>query len=63
MTTDALILPPDVMACDREQKIITVCAWCEKDRPANTEWARAHGYEISHGMCPSCYALNLAGDP
>jgi len=51
------------MACDREQKIITVCAWCEKDRPANTEWARAHGYEISHGMCPSCYALNLAGDP
>lgn len=34
-------------------KIVTVCAWCP-DAQERTEAARAHGFDVSHDICPAC---------
>jgi hypothetical protein len=35
--------------------IVTVCGWCA-DAAEQTASARAHGYDVSHGLCPACQA-------
>lgn len=34
---------------------VTVCSWCP-DAAERTESARAHGFDVTHGMCPTCAA-------
>lgn len=36
-------------------KMVTVCGWCP-DAREQTESARAHGYDVSHGICSACEA-------
>lgn len=36
-------------------KLIIICAWCP-DNKEQTENARAHGFDVTHGMCPACKA-------
>jgi hypothetical protein len=36
-----------------ERRIVTVCGWCP-DAPEQTAAARAHGFDVSHGICPAC---------
>lgn len=33
----------------------TVCAWCPDARERTREWVSA-GFEVTHGMCPACFA-------
>jgi mono/diheme cytochrome c family protein len=35
--------------------LVTVCAWCP-DATEQTAAARAHGHEVSHGICAACVA-------
>lgn len=35
--------------------LVTVCGYCP-DRVEQTAAARAHGFEVSHGMCVACAA-------
>ena len=34
-------------------KLVHVCAWCP-DKEEQTASARAHGFDVSHGICESC---------
>lgn len=34
-------------------KMVTVCSWCP-DALERTESARAHGHDVTHGMCDAC---------
>ena len=56
-------MPEAALGIDHEVKQVMVCAWCEADKRRVEAWAAANGYEVSHGMCPRCYAINLLGDP
>ena len=51
-----------------ETRIVTVCAWCKKQRKnLKNEWvdtsalaidlARSAGVPVSDGMCPSCVEI------
>lgn len=37
------------------KQIVTVCGWCP-DAQEQTTAARAHGYDVSHGICSACEA-------
>lgn len=43
------------------RRTITVCGWCP-DLADQTAAARAHGYDVSHGLCAAC-AAKLEGQP
>lgn len=37
------------------KRIVTICGWCP-DRIERTVAARAHGFDVSHGLCEACAA-------
>lgn len=37
------------------RQIVTLCGWCP-DKAERTAAARAHGFDVSHGICPACSA-------
>jgi hypothetical protein len=52
----------DEMAAEMDRKdaiepapIVSVCAWCP-DVQEQTQSARAHGFDVSHTICPACQA-------
>ena len=36
-------------------ELVKVCSWCE-DAAEQTASARAHGYDVTHGLCDKCAA-------
>jgi len=38
-----------------EKKLVMVCAWCP-DKEEQTASARAHGFDVTHGICDVCKA-------
>jgi len=44
--------------CDKP-RLVTVCGWCH-DSAEQTAAARAHGFDVSHGLCKSCEATLYA---
>jgi hypothetical protein len=50
------------------RKLLLVCSWCRKVREADGAWVRPDVYiarhqrkDLSHGMCPDCFALHGDG--
>lgn len=39
--------------------LISVCAWCP-DKAAREAAARQRGHDVTHGICPACYAREMA---
>ena len=46
---------PRLVAAPPAPRLVTVCAWCP-DAAERTASARAHGCDVTHGMCPVCEA-------
>lgn len=45
---------------NREQRLVSICAWCP-DHREQTESARAHGFDVSHGICQACLEKHFPG--
>jgi hypothetical protein len=35
--------------------LVVICSWCP-DSPEQVASARAHGYDVTSTICPTCYA-------
>lgn len=42
------------------RRLVSVCGWC-KDAPEQTAAARAHGFDVTHGICEACRVAFEAG--
>jgi hypothetical protein len=42
-------------------QLVTVCAWCP-DKEEQTASARAHGFDVTHGICDSCKEKHFRRD-
>lgn len=42
-----------VLNLDHDKKIVSICAWCDKDKTETKKWERK-GYKLSHGICQKC---------
>ena len=42
---------------NKDRKLVWVCAWCP-DKEEQDASARAHGFDVTHGMCPTCLEKN-----
>jgi hypothetical protein len=45
----------------QQPRLVLICGWCP-DAPEQTASARAHGFDVSHGMCAAC-AKKFAEEP